>query len=359
MKSATLINEPLYQMIFTDIKAKIESGEFKYLEQIPSLSELCKIYGVSDAPVRRALEELSREGLVVKRRGKGQGTFVTKRMANYTIRTLLIADMERQYSAIETYHEVLEIMLGIMRGVSDADCKLEQISMSGFHSIAPPDANTGYLVIAMSWKEYILGANLAKDQRAPFVLVNPPGGGYSSVRVDMERGAYVAVNFLAQLGHKRIAYVGRNDTEWSAPRYQGYSKALSDAGLAVDSELCVQTSGVQCEEDWKALDDLMALDLPPTAIFASSDYRAMHLLARCKQKGISVPQDLSICGYDDIAESISIQPALTTVLHPRHLLGKQAVEMLVAMLDGRANAYEERVVTPKLMMRDTCAAPAK
>ncbi len=351
--------EPLYQQIYDDIREKILSGEFRYRQQIPVLSELCGIYGVSDAPVRRALDELARDGLVVKKRGKGQGTFVARHVAQHTVRTLLIADMDRHYSALETYHEVLEIMLGIMQGVADTHCKLEQITLKGFQNILPADGGTGYLVISMSCQEYLQGLEMAGRQNAPCVLVNPPCGGYPSVRVDMEQGAFLGVNYLIQLGHKRIAFVGRSDTEWSAPRYKGYLRACKSAGIEPDPRWMKQTGGVQQEEDWRALDELMQLDTPPTALFAASDYRAIHLLNRCRQKGISVPRELSICGYDDIAESVAIQPRLTTVLHPRYLLGVQSVEMLVAMLDGHAEAHEERLTAPKLMVRDTCAAPAR
>ncbi len=359
MRLANLAKETLQQKIYEDIRQKIATGEFRYMQPIPALPDLCRIYGVSEAPVRKALDELEHEGFVLKKRGKGYGTIVTKRLTQYTIRTLLVADVERQYSAIETYHEVLEIMLGIVNGATLNGCKLEQMSMSGFHNAPTADASTGYLVLAMSWNEYRQGLELATSQGSPCVFVNPPGAGYPSVRVDMERGAYIGVNYLVQLGHRRIAYVGRTDTEWSRPRFEGYMRACKEAGIPFDPTLIKQTNGVLQEEDWRALDELMNVAERPGAIFASSDYRAMHLLARCKQRGIKVPQELSICGYDDISESTNIQPALTTVQHPRHQLGKLAVEMLVAMLDGLPNASEERVVGPKLMMRETCTTPRR
>ncbi len=359
MRLANLSKETLHQRIYDDILQKINTGEFRYLEAIPALPDLCKLYGVSEAPVRKALDELAHAGFVLKKRGKGRGTIVTKRLTEYTVRTLLVADVERQYSAIETYHEVLEIMLGIVSGAKQHGCRLEQISMSGFHNVPPADASTGYVVLAMSWNEYMQGLQLAESQRSPCVLVNAPGAGYPSVRVDMERGAYVATNYLVQLGHKRIAYVGRNDTEWSRPRFDGYVRACKEAGIELDPALVKRTNGVLQDEDWNALDELMGLTNRPEAIFATSDYRAMHLLARCKQVGINVPQELSICGYDDISESTSIQPALTTVQHPRYELGELAVEMLVSMMDGLPNASDERVVQPQLKMRDTCTTPRR
>ncbi len=352
----------LYQKIYQDIEKKIVTGELRYMEQIPVLPDLCKVYGVSEAPVRRAIDELSRAGLVVKRRGRGQGTFVIKRLIRATVRVLLLADFDIHRSTQAACHEVFDLMAGVHEAAREAGCEVQQVSREGFDHLPRAGVGTGYLVIAMSAREYRQGIALAESQSAPCVLLNPPSAeGKASVRVDMELGAFLGVNYLAQLGHRRIAYVGGVHSEWALPRLQGYRNALASNGLTADPALVRDTNGIDAEQDAVALDSLMALAEPPTAIFAGSDYRALHLLAHGKQRGIRVPQDLSLCGYDNISEVANIEPALTTVHHPLIELGKVGVELLLERLTAVSpmDAPMDRLIKPQLMVRDSCASPRR
>lgn len=351
--------QPLYRQIYHDLEHKISTGEIRFMEQLPILADLCKVYGVSDAPVRRALDDLARDGLIVKRRGRGQGTFAIKRVTPLSLRVLLLANFDIYKSAIETCHEVFDLMAGIQQAARIAGCSVQQVSSSGFDNLTPANVETGYLIVAMTWAEYEEGARLARSHHAPFVLVNPPQPGHPCVRVDIEHGAFVAVNYLAQLGHRRIAYVGATDCEWFAPRFAGYRRALAANGIELDDRLVRETDGLDADQDRAALETLLALEAPPTALFACSDYRAIHLLTHCKRKGIRVPRDLSLCGYDDISEVAGIEPALTTVHHPRQEQGAIAVELLTGLLRGETPENRERVLRSQLVVRASCAPPKR
>ena len=175
----------------------------------------------------------------------------------------------------------------------------------------------------------------------------------------MEQGAFLGVNYLAQLGHRRIAYLGAARCEWFQPRFVGYQRALAVNGLEYDGSLVQETDGIEPAQDHAALETLLALPSPPTAVFACSDYRALHLLAHCKRRGIAVPQQLSLCGYDNISEIANIDPPLTTVYHPRRELGKMAVELLTCLLKQEKNTNLDRVVAPQLIVRASCTAPRR
>lgn len=353
---------PLYQQIYDDLEQKINTGEIRYMEQLPILPALCKIYGVSDAPVRRALDELARNGLIIRSRGRGKGTYAIKRLEKRVIRVLLIANFDIYRSAIETCHEVFDLLLGVQEAARAAGCELQRVSRNGYEALRPAGAGTGYLIIAMSQEEYAQGIRLAEHHHAPCVLVNPAQAGHHCVRVDMEQGAFLGVNYLAQCGHRRIAYVGATRSEWFEPRYTGYRRALAVNGLEPDAALVQETGGIDPQQDREALDRLLALPEPPTAIFACSDYRALHLLTYCKQRDISVPGQLSLCGYDDIGEAVSVEPGLTTVRHPRQELGPLAVERLIRLLDEHSEATTEildDVVKPHLIVRESCAVPSR
>jgi DNA-binding LacI/PurR family transcriptional regulator len=351
--------EPLYRQIYADLERKISTGEIRYMEQLPVLADLSSAYGVSDAPVRRALDELARAGFIVKRRGRGQGTFAIRRLTPLTVRVLLLARFDVSRSAPEMCHEVFDLITGIQQAACEAGCTLQQISSHSFAHLPPAGADTGYLVIAMTWPEYQQGVHMAQEHAAPYVLVNPPQAGHPCARVDSEHGSFLAVNYLAQLGHRRIAYVGESRSEWFTPRFQGYQRALIENGLPPDQTLVQNTNGIDASQDCEALDSLMGLPDPPTAIFACSDYRAIHLMTHCKRQGVRVAQDLSICGYDNIGESANIEPALTTVNHPRQELGAMALELLSSLHRGDTPNPIDRVVASQLVVRASCAPPKR
>lgn len=351
----------LYRRIYEDIERKINTGEIGYMEQIPVLPELCRLYGVSEAPVRRALDELARDGLIVKRRR--QGTFVIRRplssVAPPTARVLLMGDFDIQHSAIELCHEVFDLLAGIRDAGREQGVRIQQVSRRGLEHLPPARLEVGYLIIGMGARDYEDGIRVADG--APAVLLNPPyrieGPCVSTARVDMEAGGYLGVNYLARLGHRRIAYVGDTDSEWGAPRFAGYRRALEVNGLSFAPELVRPSDGVSADSDETALESLLALSGPPTAVFASSDYRALHLLAHARRRDIAVPGALSLCGYDDIGEAADIVPALTTVRHPHYELGDIAVSLLRDLFSGSAAA--ERVIRPEVIVRESCASPRK
>ena len=352
----------LYQLIYNDVRNKIEAGQLKVHDHLPSLPDLCEQYNVSQAPVRRALDELARDGLIVKMRGRGKGTIVTRRPIPATLRVLLVAGINLQKSSIEACHEVFDLLGGIEHTADELGCQVQQVSINGFDNLSSPAPMTGYLVIATTNEEYQQGLHLASLHGVPVVLLNPPCAGGFAVRVDMEQGGFAGADYLASLGHWRIAYVGDTLSAWGFPRFQGYLRALAKHGLAFDDALVRNTNGIDTGQDWQALASLMALPNPPTAVFASSDYRALHLLSYCKQNRIAVPEQLSICGYDNIREVSGVIPALTTVHHPRQELGKIAVHRLLGLLcrrqDGLGDLVVDEVIPPTLIIRASCAPPA-
>jgi DNA-binding LacI/PurR family transcriptional regulator/DNA-binding transcriptional regulator YhcF (GntR family) len=349
----------LYRQVYDDLEQQIATGSLRYQEHLPTLPELCRKYGVSAASVRRALDELERARLIVRQRGRGKGTIVIKRLLpNLTLRVLTMDDKLHQ-RPLEHHHEFFDILMGVREAAKEVEATLQTVSPSGFGSLPVPVGPAGYLIIGQGYGGYVDGAEMARQHECPFLHMNTPFAVAPCIRVDMERGAYLATNYLAQLGHRRIAYVGAYKGEWFGPRFDGYRRALEVNGLAFDEALVRSTGGVAREQDTDALDALLALPQAPTAIFACSDYRALHLLAACRERGISVPQQLSICGYDDIGEAADVLPAVTTIRHPRAELGRAAVEVLIRFIQEGEQPELDQVVEPQLIVRDSCAPPRR
>src|SRR5579883_888546 len=166
------------------------------------------------------------------------------------------------------------------------------------------------------------------QQGIPVVLIDTIGLRTSLplVVADNYGGAYQAVHHLTSLGHRRIGYInGGIEFPYSHERYRGYRDALRDAHLQPDPLLFQQgyseiTSGRACVKA------LLELDEPPTAIFAANDEMAYGVLDVAKMRGLRIPEDLSVIGFDDIAPSASTHPALTTIHQPFREMGQCAVD---------------------------------
>ena len=172
----------------------------------------------------------------------------------------------------------------------------------------------------------------------PVVLVDDQGippEGTPWVGVDNQMGAYEATRHLIRLGHRRIAHIqGPLKYRVSHDRYQGYCDALNEAGISLDPTLVLEgdflpQSGRTCANAF--------FDLPakkrPTAIFAGSDYMAYGAISAAQQRGLHVPEDMAVVGFDDNPASAHMEPALTTVRQPFYEMGRRACEILLTLVD--------------------------
>ncbi len=156
------------------------------------------------------------------------------------------------------------------------------------------------------------------------------------ISVDNRMGAYEATRHLIRLGHRRIAHIqGPLKYQVSHDRYEGYCEALNDFGISLDSSLVREgdfepPSGRVCAN---AFFDL-PVDRRPTAIFAGSDYMAYGAITAAEQRGLRVPEDIAVVGFDDNPLSAHLEPALTTVRQPFYEMGRRASEILLALVDA-------------------------
>jgi len=194
-------------------------------------------------------------------------------------------------------------------------------------------------------------AALLQERSLPLVLVNNElkHRQAHSVRMDNHGGARLAVGYLWELGHRRIAFVaGPQGGRSSSERLAGYRAGCEAYGLAVAPEWIVAGGGL-LEDGARALDTLMHLPQPPTAVLCYNDMAAIGLLAAAQAAGVRVPADLSIIGYDNIPFSAFTTPALTTVDQPKQTLGRLAVQTCLTALAG--GAAGDAVVEGQLIIR--------
>jgi DNA-binding LacI/PurR family transcriptional regulator len=156
------------------------------------------------------------------------------------------------------------------------------------------------------------------------------------------------------LGHHRIGYVSiPNRPQSNQYRFKGYQDALEAAGIAVDPTLIFSSHTIvdHVSTGEASLEPLLAAGA--TAVFCYNDASAIGLLAACHKRGISVPGDLSIIGFDDIDMADYTMPGLTTIRQPRFELGKRAMHMMRALLSGEEP--ENQFLPCELVVRQTTA----
>jgi LacI family transcriptional regulator len=186
----------------------------------------------------------------------------------------------------------------------------------------------------------VLLGRRSRDYRGPFV------------GTDNIAGAELIVSHLVDQGHERIAHITRADAATSAgERLTGYRNALEEAGSGADDRLVFAAfptlAGGEAACDW-----LLQLSPPPTAIFAYNDSQAIGLIQGLQRRGISVPGDYSVAGFDDIQISHLISPGLTTVAQPVDEIGTRGAAILIDLIDGHP-APPAALLQPSLVVRQT------
>lgn len=190
------------------------------------------------------------------------------------------------------------------------------------------------------------------------VLVNTAAGGniVSSVGVDDVRGAYLAVSHLLSLGHRRVAFLAH--PVGHDRRLLGYRKAHTKRKIRVDKALLeLQLQDAEPDTMHAAISRLLAMDDPPTAIFTLNDELAIATMQALSQHGMVIPDDISVVGYDDIPVAARLTPPLTTVAQPAEDQGRPATDLLLRSIKDSTLAIEHIVLQPRLVVRQTTAAP--
>ncbi|HEV2344812.1 MAG TPA: substrate-binding domain-containing protein [Actinocrinis sp.] len=175
-----------------------------------------------------------------------------------------------------------------------------------------------------------------RDRGFPFVVVDPrvrPPRDIAAVSAAHFAGARSMTAHLVGLGHRRIGVIA-GPHNWMAgqARMAGHASALADAGVLPSAEL-TRSAHPTTQDGLKAADDLLDLPEPPTALIAFNDKAAVGALTAAARRGLRVPEDLSVAGFDDIDLAQATTPLLTTVRQPLAEMGRMAVSLLIRLMD--------------------------
>jgi LacI family repressor for deo operon, udp, cdd, tsx, nupC, and nupG len=205
-------------------------------------------------------------------------------------------------------------------------------------------------------------AYIAQQKNIPMVLVGHPVPEIElhTILPDGRSGAFQAVNHLIALGHKKIAMISGEPQHdpVAGERVDGYHFALAKAGIAARDNYLAQADFGRPETAREAAEKLLKLPDPPTAIFCSSDSLAYRAYQAIAAKGLKIPQDISVVGFDDITapEYTDLpKPALTTIHVDRKQMGKSSVEILFDVIQNPGKPAYRYTLPVQLAVKDSTA----
>ncbi|MDQ7048813.1 MAG: LacI family DNA-binding transcriptional regulator [Enterobacterales bacterium] len=324
--------------------------------------------GVSQSTVSRALRDSHLVNLETRKRikaiAKELNYKVDKNASNLrtqqstTIALLLFEDPTSDNSQINPFF--LSMLGSITRACSvrgyDLLVSFQQLSDDWHADYEDCHKADGIILLGYGdYQDYKEKLVSLERQGTHFVRWGAVKEGHSghSIGSDNIQGGYDITQHLIGLGRQKIAFLG--DASSGAPefldRYRGSCKAMNEAGLAVEEDL--QINAITTERaGYHAIAQLIKTEKPFDAIFCASDLIAVGAIKALREKGYTVPNDVSVVGYDDIPMANYIRPALTTVQQDTKLAGEILVENLLRLVNGEA--IEITMLPAKLIIRQSC-----
>lgn len=177
----------------------------------------------------------------------------------------------------------------------------------------------------------------------------------NAVLLDNVKGAYMAVEYLLQLGHRRIGVInGRREVTTGKERLLGYINALQDYQIEIDENL-LRDGYFTIEGGQQAMAELLDLPDPPSAIFSTASLMTMGALQELQNRGLKLPQDLSLTSFDDYMWTRLVNPPLTVVAQPVLDIGREAAQLLIQLIQGWGQDVPKKILLqPELIIRASC-----
>ena len=256
------------------------------------------------------------------------------------------------------YPFAIEVMKGVNRAIAESEYDLLVYTTGDvrkygtasheqkYVSLLNNSITDGVIIVAPAAAEF--------SSDAPIVSVDPLiiNPSYPSVYATNYQGAVAAMQYLLGLGHKRIGFIsGRPELVSSNRRMKGYRDSLENAGITIDESL-VSAGDYTTETALQCARDLLALDNPPTAIFAANDQTAVGVFQVAQELGVRIPEDLSVIGFDNIPESKYM--GLTTVDQFLSEMGFVATQMLIKLINGKPLDNQIYKMQTQLVVRNSC-----
>ncbi len=345
---------PLYAQLQTALQQAIRRGELAYGEKLPSENEFMELLGLSRMTIRSALSQLSQDNYIHKIHGKG--TFVCYKAESAAAGKVdVLLDVTYAYFSthyIKSISEVLsafnyQFVIHDTQDSQDHICDiLEKILQSDSAGILLQPSHLVEPTLPRL-KNLLLAIN---ERGIPIVMLDRSidGVGSESILFDDYMGGRIAAEYLVALGHKKCAMICCSSFAENKPRFTGFNDLLLERDL---------TPLFAIEKDQDMEQNLIRLvkDQGITAIFNYNDEVALKTFRYLASAGIRIPQDVSVLGYDDTVLTKATDPQMTSVIHPKELLGHIASRKLLSLIEGDTYVPPREQLFPTLNIRGSCS----
>jgi DNA-binding LacI/PurR family transcriptional regulator len=342
----------IWLRIYSSLKSDILAGKYAKGERFYSVLGLADAYDVSTATSRRVLSELCNSRLVVSTRKKGSYIQYSGKKCE----VFLLAP-EKMMIAHDNII-ISKIMKGIFLQAEAKGIKVTLITENFFTSSLVSEVTKNQPIMLHIYGTHRFAPEILvhKACGCDLIMIHTPDSisGTDTVRTDICAAIFTSVKHLAELRHKRIAFIsGEFKSLWFYKKFEGYQKGLIDSSLSLDLRMVKELPVIDIKNTVQAMKELMALKEPPTAIVAATDIIALQIMDYCRECGIRLPEDLSLSGYDNDYEAEHASTGLTTLDPKLELLGKTAIDMSEARLNKNISKTMDSVITAEYIIRDS------
>ena len=224
----------------------------------------------------------------------------------------------------------------------------KQKKVDGFIVLSPGALHHGLIgSLTRASVPFVSTSRLDQEENLPYVDVDNVAGGI------------LAVEHLIGRGHRRIAYIGKPSLTSSQDRLSGYRAALERHGIAIDDDLAIVAEGSSERHGYDAVQRLLNLAAPPSAIFFANDMLAIGAMKALEERQIRIPRNMSIVGFDDVPMAEFVSPPLTTIRQPAFEKGARATELLIQSLESQEPPQSQVLEGELIVRKSTARAPAQ
>lgn len=298
----------------------------------------------------RVLEAIKRLGYVANMQARGLVGGRT-RLIGLVVRDIMWSYTEEIVRGIDETLATVNFNLTLFTTHQDRDKEIHFVKM-----LTQGLVDGLLLLLPLAPESYLAGL---KEDGFPYVVIDHRGFDNFSPTVTSTnwQGAYDATDYLVKLGHRRIGMIAGDPALSSAEdRFAGYCAALEAHGLVFDPDFA-QTGWFKFQGGIQAANALLNLAHPPTAIFAANDHSALGAIEAIRSRGLSIPDDISIIGFDDVPQAEYLRTSLTTVRQSLDEMGRTATRMLLQQIDNPDAAIEPVVLPTELVIRESTGSP--
>ena len=343
-----------YREVEQILRQEIAAGKWADDGCLPAAQELAKRFGVANMTVRQAVTSLVEEGLLVRVQGKG--TFIVEQLGAPeapSTRFPMALLVPPEWKWVDQYYfgELLDGFQQVMAagGHRAARFDYDDVETPG---VLDPGAAVACIILEEPHLELV---ERLRDRGYRVLAVNHYTGRRSipCVRVNDSQAVEEAVDHLVAKGHERIGFLrGVAANIDATDRLRGFRAAVRRHNLRVTPEMgddFIESSG------YEAAQRLLSSPNPPTAIVCASDLSAIGAIRAVRDRGLSVPHDLSVIGYGNFSVADYVIPRLTTIRQPRMELGSTAAEMLIRLANDEV--VDDVLLSAELMVRESTTRP--